>query len=98
MSRTNRDRRRTNVCCSLRAREREREREREGEKQIDGLCEALPVSYSGSVYPGETLSGEVFYTGTTGGYMCLLVLAIKTLFSSIFDLPREKNLMKFLHR
>jgi hypothetical protein len=40
-----------------RARAREREREREGEKKIDGLCEALPVSNSGSVNPGETLSG-----------------------------------------
>ena len=56
MSRTNRDRRRTNVCCSLRARERERERERERGREEDRR-EALPVSNSGSVNPVETLSG-----------------------------------------
>ena len=44
------------AAACARASERERERE-EGEKKIGGLCEALPVSNSGTVYPGETLSG-----------------------------------------
>ena len=76
--------------ASEKERERERERERAREKMV-GMCASLLVSSSGSVNPGENLSGESIYTGTAGRYMCLLVLAIKTFFSPIFDVPGEKN-------
>ena len=49
------------------------------------------------VYRGISLMRKTLPVGpyslgrTTGGYMCLSVLAMKTFFSPIFDLPGEKN-------